>query len=62
MLPIGHFHKPLHSLKLSPEIRERAVLFPFESHEQHLESSVLSIDLLLNYVASLLQIAANITH
>jgi hypothetical protein len=30
--------------------------------EQHLESSVLSIDLVLNYVGSLLQIAANITH
>ena len=62
MLPIGYFHKPLHSPKLRPEILERAVLFPFELREQHLESSVLSIDLVLNYVGSLLQIAANITH
>jgi len=62
MLPSGHFYQPLHSPKLSLEILKCAVLFPFDLLEQHLESSVLSIDLVLNDVGSLLQIAANITH
>ncbi|MGH6801826.1 MAG: hypothetical protein ACREC3_00460 [Methyloceanibacter sp.] len=61
-MPRRHFNEPVHSPKLTPEILKPAVLFPIESLEQHLVSSVLSIDLVLNYVGSLLQIAANVTH
>jgi len=63
MLPASSSKKALARFQsCSLQILKSAVLFPFELLDQIVELSVLSVDLLLNHVGSVLKVAAKVTH
>jgi hypothetical protein len=54
--------EPVHRVKLTFEVLDSVVLLPFDSQHQLFESMILIVDLLLDHVDSVLQVAKNATH
>jgi len=61
-LPCRHLDEPVHRAKLTFEVLDSVVLLPFDSQHQLFESMILIVDLLLDHVDSVLQVAKNATH